>query len=78
MPNYDFKCQDCQQTFEVRMTIKEMEEGKVTCTYCKSKKVKRLYNGFGFSSGKTSSLNNSGASSSSCSSCGSTSCSTCR
>ncbi|MCK4240555.1 MAG: zinc ribbon domain-containing protein, partial [Candidatus Atribacteria bacterium] len=27
MPNYDFECQDCHETFEVRATIKEMEEG---------------------------------------------------
>jgi len=78
MPNYDFKCEDCHQSFELRMTIEEMEKGDISCIYCKSKKVKRLYNGFGFSSGKTASLNHSSPSSSSCSSCSSGSCSTCR
>jgi predicted nucleic acid-binding Zn ribbon protein len=31
MPNYDFECQDCHETFEVRATIKEMEEDKISC-----------------------------------------------
>ncbi|MCG2762320.1 MAG: zinc ribbon domain-containing protein [Candidatus Atribacteria bacterium] len=75
MPNYDFKCQDCQETFEVRATIKEMEESKIYCEKCKSKNIKRIFNGFGFCSGKSSSSMNS--SSSSCSSCSSGSCSTC-
>jgi len=35
MPNYDFECQDCHETFEVRATIKEMEEGKISCVKCK-------------------------------------------
>ena len=75
MPNYDFECQDCHETFEVRTTIKEMEEGKISCVKCKSKNIKRIFNGCGFCTGKNSSSISS--SSSSCSSCSSGSCSTC-
>jgi putative FmdB family regulatory protein len=45
MPNYDFECQDCHQVFEVRATIKEMEEGEISCTKCNSKDIKRIFNG---------------------------------
>ena len=54
MPNYDFECQDCHKTFEIRATIKEMEEGKISCVKCKSKKIKRIFNGFGVGSGGSS------------------------
>jgi putative FmdB family regulatory protein len=74
MPNYNFECQNCQEAFEVRATIKEMEEGKIFCIKCNSKNIRRIFNGFGFCSGKSSSMNSS---SSSCGSCSSGSCSTC-
>jgi len=74
MPNYDFECQDCHESFEVRATIKEMETGKISCVKCKSKNIKRIFNGCGFSTGKAS----SSMSSSSCNSCSSGFCSTCR
>ena len=66
MPNYDFECQDCHKTFEVRATIKEMEEGKISCVNCKSKNIKRIFNGFGVCTGGSS-----------CSTCSSGSCPTC-
>jgi len=75
MPNYDFECQDCHESFEVRTTIKEMEESKISCVKCKGKNIKRIFNGFGFCTGKTSSSVSS--SPNSCSSCSSGSCSTC-
>ena len=73
MPNYDFECQDCRKTFEVRATIKEMEEGKISCIKCNSKNIKRIFNGFGFCKGGSS----SSTTSSSCSTCSSGNCSTC-
>jgi len=51
MPNYNFECQNCHKTFEVRATIKEMEEDKISCVKCKSKNIKRIFNGFGVGSG---------------------------
>ncbi len=73
MPNYDFECQDCHKKFEVRATIKEMEEGKIACIKCNSKNIKRIFNGFGFCKGESS----SSITSSSCNTCSSDSCSIC-
>jgi len=75
MPNYDFECQDCHKTFEIRVTIKEMEEGKISCVKCKGKNIKRIFNGFGVCTGKT--FSSMISSSSSFRSCSSGSCSTC-
>ena len=66
MPNYNYECQDCHNTFEVRATIGEMEEGKIFCKNCKSKNIKRIFDSFGFC-----------PSGSSCSSCSSGNCPTC-
>ncbi|MEA2021333.1 MAG: FmdB family zinc ribbon protein [Candidatus Caldatribacteriota bacterium] len=66
MPNYNFKCLDCQKNFEIRATIKEMEEGKISCKNCKSKNVKRIFDGFGIC-----------ASGGSCPTCSSGNCSIC-
>ncbi len=41
MPTYDFICNDCQQRFDVFMTFAEYGKKKVTCTFCKSKNVRR-------------------------------------
>ena len=76
MPNYDFKCQDCNERFEVRVTIKEMEENRISCTYCNSKNIKRIFNGFAFCKGGGS-YSDSSSNSSSCSTCTSGNCSTC-
>ncbi|MDD2352996.1 MAG: zinc ribbon domain-containing protein [Candidatus Caldatribacteriota bacterium] len=51
MPNYNYKCQDCQNVFEVTTSIKDMEEGIFPCPKCNSKKTKRLFDGFGFCGG---------------------------
>ena len=41
MPTYDFICNDCQQRFDVFLTFAEYGKKKVTCTFCKSKNVRR-------------------------------------
>lgn len=41
MPTYDFICNDCKQRFDVFLTFAEYGKKKVTCTYCKSKNVRR-------------------------------------
>jgi len=66
MPNYNYKCLDCYENFEIRTTIKEMENGKILCKNCGSKNIKRIYKGFGI-----------GKSASSCSTCSGGSCTTC-
>ena len=39
MPRYEFYCEDCQERFEIILTLTEYEEGKVTCTKCCGKHV---------------------------------------
>lgn len=41
MPTYDFICNDCKQRFDVFLTFSEYGKKTVTCTYCKSKHVRR-------------------------------------
>ncbi len=41
MPTYAFICNDCQQRFDVFLTFAEYGKKKVTCTFCKSKNVRR-------------------------------------
>lgn len=43
MPLYDYQCQHCQNTFEVRATFKEKEAGlKPTCPHCQSTETRQL------------------------------------
>ncbi len=48
MPNYNYECQDCNNIFEISVSIKEMEQGDFPCNKCGSKKTKRLFDGFGY------------------------------
>lgn len=41
MPTYDFICNNCNQRFDVFLTFAEYGKKKVTCTFCKSKNVRR-------------------------------------
>src|SRR5215510_2774166 len=41
MTTYDFICNNCNQRFDVFMTFAEYGKKKVTCTFCKSKNVRR-------------------------------------
>jgi putative FmdB family regulatory protein len=41
MPLYDYQCQKCRATFEVRATFKEKEQGlKPKCPECQSRKTR--------------------------------------
>ncbi|WP_366917439.1 zinc ribbon domain-containing protein [uncultured Chloroflexus sp.] len=43
MPLYDYQCQDCQKTFEVRATLKEKEAGlQPQCPHCHSLQTRQL------------------------------------
>lgn len=49
---YDYQCQDCNQTFEVRATLAEKEAGlQPQCPACGSKDTKQLLRGFAIGSG---------------------------
>ena len=46
MPFYDFLCKKCNKTFELTMSIKEREKGKIVCPKCKSKKAEPVFTPF--------------------------------
>ncbi len=70
MPNYEYKCRDCQQTFTVKASIKEKSEGlNPVCPDCKGKDVFQVFTSVGII-GKGGSGQNS-CSSGSCGSCSS-------
>lgn len=43
MPIYEFKCDECNNSFEINESIKDYDSNKYKCTECGSK-VKRIYN----------------------------------
>jgi len=45
MPIYEYRCHRCSREFS-RLFMHLPEQGEVTCTYCKSKKVKRVLSSF--------------------------------
>ncbi len=45
MPYYEFQCNVCDRTFEVKCSWKDLD--KVTCPHCESTSVKRRYTGVG-------------------------------
>lgn len=52
---YDYQCQDCNQTFEVRATLAEKEAGlQPQCQSCGSKRTRQLMRGFAIGSGSQS------------------------
>jgi len=41
MPQYDYFCQDCQQTFTEYLTLIEHDKSQIACPKCGSKKVEQ-------------------------------------
>ena len=39
MPNYPYRCRECEETFERTETISEHDVAKPQCPKCRSKKV---------------------------------------
>lgn len=44
MPNYGYRCQDCQRRFEVFQSYQEYGRQSVTCPHCGSDHVQRKFN----------------------------------
>ena len=43
MPIYEFRCEDCDEVFEVRASIKEKEAGlELKCPKCESENARQL------------------------------------
>ncbi|MCB1139398.1 MAG: hypothetical protein KDK23_11610 [Leptospiraceae bacterium] len=44
MPYYDYKCDDCSATMEVKLSLAQKEEGvQVECSHCHSKNTHQLF-----------------------------------
>ena len=46
MPIYSFKCNACQHTFDLSMSLTERESTVITCPSCGSDRVERVLTGF--------------------------------
>ena len=61
MPSYDFVCQECGTSFEVRLSMSAYADGEGrTCTQCGSSKVERAYTTVNVIAGGSSSSNGGG------------------
>ena len=52
MPTYEYKCEKCNKSFDVTVTLAERETKKFACPKCKSKKVKQVLTAFSPSTSK--------------------------
>lgn len=43
MPVYEFTCRKCQKPFEIVRSIARFDRKKVTCPFCRSRKVERRW-----------------------------------
>ncbi|MFZ1947614.1 MAG: zinc ribbon domain-containing protein [bacterium] len=78
LPIFEYECAKCRKTFEVVSSGQASE--RVKCPRCTSRKVKKLFSGFSFVTGRGKSAGAGAASSKSsgaCRTCSSKSCSTC-
>lgn len=46
MPLYEYKCQDCETTFEMLVAASADSDSTPSCTACGSKKTKKLFSTF--------------------------------
>jgi putative FmdB family regulatory protein len=46
MPLYEYECRTCKKVFTVALTLREHEQGKVTCPGCGSEQVAQLITSF--------------------------------
>ena len=50
MPKYEYECQDCSETFSVRLSMGEQQD---TCILCESNDVKKIVSNFTLSKKQT-------------------------
>ncbi len=46
MPTYDFRCEKCETSFSLLISLAEYEKQKFSCPECKSKKLKQEITSF--------------------------------
>ena len=54
MPTYSYRCEECQKTFSLQMTIADHDKAKVKCPECGSRKVRQHYGAFSVKTPKKS------------------------
>jgi len=60
MPTYEYRCERCSHTFEIKMTVDEKKKTKVSCPQCNSEEVGQQLFGVSFSGKKKTDRNSSG------------------
>jgi len=77
MPQYDYKCQECQQAFSIFCGMNDNRDN-IKCEHCNSSDVYRIYNGIiTKTKGVMADSSSHSATSSACGSCSGGSCSGC-
>ena len=46
MPTYDYRCEACNKSFSLAMSMKEHDEKKIKCPKCSSVRVKQKVSSF--------------------------------
>jgi putative FmdB family regulatory protein len=46
MPIYEYRCEKCNQTFSVKMSMAEHEQGNIACPACRESRVIPHYSTF--------------------------------
>lgn len=46
MPNYEYRCSDCNRLFEAQQSVEEHGKQKPACPHCKSQRVEPVFSTF--------------------------------
>lgn len=46
MPNYEFRCKDCNRVFELHQSVEEHVRKKPSCPHCNSNQVEAVFSTF--------------------------------
>jgi putative FmdB family regulatory protein len=46
MPSYEYHCHKCDETFTMRMGVKDHDTEQITCPHCQSIEVEQILSSF--------------------------------
>lgn len=69
MPRYDYKCNQCDERFEISLSVKEKESATIICPKCKSEDTSQIFSVIGINTKYTSKQAPVGCSRGYCSNC---------
>jgi len=69
MPRYDYKCNRCDERFEVSLSVKEKESTTIICPKCKSEDTSQIFGVVGINTKYSSKQSPPGCSRGCCSNC---------